>query len=229
MDGWAPGPNSGRSGGRPDGLSAGRAEGNGTGCLAEPGSSRAVRCASLGGSGRADGLASGPGSGQSAGRPDGPTVGHQGATGRMPGRGRAAPARCAASPWASLAGWIGGTWSRLQAVRRTARQADSGPPEGHRPDAGQGPDGSRAARCGSLGGSGRVDGRAPGHSSGQSWRTARQAESGPGSSGAVRCGSLGAALGLPMCPARTQSAPRTVLQISPRRRIWGGSWRCAVS
>ena len=64
-----------------------------------PGSSRAVRCASLGGSGHADGLASGPGSGQSAERPDGPTVGHQRATGRMPGRGRAAPARCAAPPW----------------------------------------------------------------------------------------------------------------------------------
>ena len=64
-----------------------------------PGSSRAVRCASLGGSGHADGLVSGPGSGQSAERPDGPTVGHQRATGRMPGRGRAAPAQCVAAPW----------------------------------------------------------------------------------------------------------------------------------
>ena len=76
------------------------------------------------------------------------------ATGRMLGRGRAAPGRRAASPWAALAERVGGTWSQLRAVRRTARRADSGPPEGHGPDARQWPGGSSAARCIALGGSG---------------------------------------------------------------------------
>ena len=61
------------------------------------------------------------------------------ATGRMLGRGRAAPGRCAAALWAALAARMGGTWSRLRAVRRTARRPTSGPPEGHGLDAGQWP------------------------------------------------------------------------------------------
>ena len=55
-------------------------------------------------------------------------------------------------------GWAG-IWSRLRAVSRTARRADSGSPEGHGPDAGQGPGSSGAVRCGALGGPCRVDRR----------------------------------------------------------------------
>ena len=119
-----------------------------------PDGSRAARCVSLGGPGRVDGQAPGHGSGQSEGRPDGLTVGHQRATGRMHGKGRMPPGRRGTPPWASLAERVGGTWSQLRAVRRTARRADSGPPEGHGPDAGQKPGGSSAARCVALGGSG---------------------------------------------------------------------------
>ena len=106
---------------------SGSPEGHGPDAGQGPGSSGAVRCVALGGPCRVDRrhLVTAPG-----GQEDGQTA-HQWAglraTGRMPGRGRAAPARCAASPWASLAGWIGGTWSRLQAVRRTARRPTSGP------------------------------------------------------------------------------------------------------
>ena len=109
----------------------------------------------LGTPGRAGGRAPGPSSGLSSGRPDGLPAGRaegsgagcmarggclQGGAVHLPGR-----------PWPG--GWAG-TWSRLQAVRRTARRADSGPPEGHGPDAGQKPGGSSAARCVALGGSG---------------------------------------------------------------------------
>ena len=91
-----------------------------------PGSSRAVRCASLGGSGRAGGhLVTAPGSQQ-----DGQTA-HQRAglraTGLVLGNGRTAPGRRAAAPWATLVELVGGTWSRLRAVRRTARRPTSGP------------------------------------------------------------------------------------------------------
>ena len=76
------------------------------------------------------------------------------ATGRMHGKGRMPPGWRGTPPWASLAERVGGTWSQLRAVRRTARRADSGPPEGHGPDARQWPGGSSAARCVALGGSG---------------------------------------------------------------------------
>ncbi len=132
----------------------GRTEGHRLDAWQRPGSSSAARCASLGGPSRVDGQAPGHGSGQSEGRPDGPTVGHQRATGRMHGKGRMPPGRRGTPPWASLAERVGGTWSQLRAVRRTARRADSGPPEGHGPDAGQKPGGSSAARCVALGGSG---------------------------------------------------------------------------
>lgn len=109
------------------------------------------------------------------------------ATGRMLGNGRAAtgsvlrrPGRLWPSerapghnsgqlrrgalrlPGAALAAWMGGHLvSALvghldgQTGRQRAEQKAAGP------NAWQGPDGSGAARCGSLGGSGRADGRTP--------------------------------------------------------------------
>ena len=53
----------------------------------------------------------------------------------MLGNGRTAP-------WAALAERVGGTWSQLRAVRRTASRPPEGRTEGHGPDAGQWPDGS---------------------------------------------------------------------------------------
>ena len=88
--------------------------------------------------------------------------------------------QCAASPWAALAERAG-TWSQLRAA---------------------------PARCAAApwGGSGRVDGRAPGHSSGQSWRTARQAESGPNRRQRGRTHGRGRT-----APARRAAAPWAVL------------------
>ena len=277
MDRWAPGPNSGRSGGRPDGPPAGRAEGHGLDAGQWPGGSRAARCGSLGDSGRAGGrhLVTAPGS--PGGRPDRPTGGPNAGQGLDGSRA----VRCG-----SLGGF-GRVNGRHLVPGRTTRRADSGPPEGHGLDAWQRPGSSRAVRCGSLGGSGRADGRASGHGSGQSagrpdGPPAGRAEGHgagagqwPDSSRAVRCGSLGgsgrvdglapghhgsrrsggrpggppAGRTLTRCraaPAQCAAAPwggsgvayvsrsdtisaRTVLQIRPRRRILGGSWRCAVS
>ena len=99
------------SGSQEDGQTAyQRAEQKATGPDAwqRPGSSRAVRCVALGGPGRVDRrhLVTAPG-----GQEDGQTA-HQWAglraTGRMLGRGRAAPGRCAAALWAALAARMGG-------------------------------------------------------------------------------------------------------------------------
>ena len=179
--GWAaPGHGSGRSGERPDGPPVGRQRATGW----MPGNGRAARYVALVGSVvayvsnldtiSAPRSASNPHTSADFGRswPSGwagtwsqlraviwtskrPTSGPgRRQRGRMLGRGRAAPARRGTPPWASLAERVGGTWSQLRAVRRTARRADSGPPEGHWPDAGQKPGGSSAARCVALGGSG---------------------------------------------------------------------------
>ena len=124
-----------------------------------PGSSRAARCVSLGGFGRAGGRYLVPASGS---QEDGQTGRQRATTG--PQAGRLAGARRLQGGALRLPGrpWPGGragTWSRLRAVRRTARRADSGSPEGHGADAWQGADASRAARYTSLGVPGRAGGR----------------------------------------------------------------------
>ena len=179
--GWAaPGPSFGQSGGRPDGPPVGRQRATGW----MPGNGRAARYVALGGSVvayvsnldtiSAPRSASNPHTSADFGRswPSGwagtwsqlraviwtsrrPTSGPgRRQRGRMHGKGWMPPGRRGTPPWASLAERVGGTWSQLRAVRRTARRADSGPPEGHGPDARQWPGGSRAARCVALGGSG---------------------------------------------------------------------------
>ena len=88
------------------------------------------------------GRAPGPAPGSPEGRPDGPPAGRvegsvagcRAGTGQLQGG-----ALCL--PWAALVELVGGTWSRLRAVRRTARQAEIGPGS------------SGAVRCVSLGGS----------------------------------------------------------------------------
>ena len=190
----------------------------------------------------------------------------------MLGRGRAAPARRAVPPWAALAGWIGGhlvtapcgqedgqTGHRpdagqgpdgsraarytplggparaggrylvlLRAVRRTARRATSGPPEGHWLDAGQ-----------RLGGSGRVDGRhlvaAPGsQQDGQAGHQRAEQKAAvpdtwqrPGSSGAVCCGSLGGSEVAYVSCSDTISAlrsPSNPQAIADLGRSWPSGW-----
>ena len=84
------------------------------------------------------------------------------ATGLVLGNGRIAPGRCAAAPWAALAGWMG--WHLV--ITAPGGQEDG--QEGHQ-QAGRLPDAGQLRRS------------------------------------ALRL--PGAALGLPMCPARTQSAP----------------------
>ena len=69
------------------------------------------------------------------------------ATGRTLGRGRTAPGRRVASPWAALAAWMGGTRSSSE----PSGGRPDGPPAGHWPDAGQRPGSSGAVRCASLG------------------------------------------------------------------------------
>ena len=127
---------------------------------------------------------------------------------------------------------MGGTWSRLWAVSRTASRTPDGRTEGHGPDAGQRPGSSRAVRCGSLGGSGRADGRhlvtAPGgQENGQTahqW-AARGPRAGCRAMAEQRAMLPWSALWLPMCPTWTQSAPRAVLQIRTRLRILGAPGR----
>ena len=74
------------------------------------------------------------------------------ATGRMLGRGRAAPGRCAAAPWAALAmrmGWhlvpAPGSQQDGQTGHQRAEQKAAWPNTWQRPGS------SRAVRCGSLG------------------------------------------------------------------------------
>ena len=57
---------------------------------------------------RAEQKAAWPDTWQSAGRPDEPPAGRAEGHGLVLGNGRIAPGRCAAAPWASLAGWMGG-------------------------------------------------------------------------------------------------------------------------
>ena len=101
-DGRAPGPSSGQSGGRPAGPPADRTECSGAGCMAGAGwlQGGALRLPGwLWPRGWADTWSS---SGRSREQPADPRAG------RMPGRGRAAPARCAAALWAALAARMGG-------------------------------------------------------------------------------------------------------------------------
>ena len=157
-----------------------------------------------------------PSSRRSGGRPAGRQWAGLRATGRMPGRGRTAPARCAASPWARLwpRGWTG-TWSQLRAALEDGQQAAKGP-DG-RPRAGRRAQAGRLRR-GALRlpgrGSGRADGRAPGSSSRHSeGRPAGRQRAGrkaagrmPGTGQAAparRAASPWAALELPMCPTWT--------------------------
>ena len=195
-----------------------------------------MRCASLG---RLwpSGWAPGHGSRRSGGRPDGPPVGRAEGHGpdawQRPGSSRAV--RC---------GSLGGSG------RADGRA--SGPGSGQSAGRPDGPPAGRAEGHGLVLGNGRI---APGRCAVPPWggpgragrrlravrRTARRATGGLGrgprggrraEARQLRRGALRlpwAALGLPMCPARAQSAPRAVLQIRPRRRILCGSWRCAVS
>ena len=168
-----------------------------------PGSSGAALYASWGGSGRVDRWAPGPNSGRSGGRPDGPpagraegsVAGYLAEAGQLQGGALCLPGRLWPRGWA-------GIWSRLRAVSRTARRADSGSPESHRPEAGQGPGSSGAVRCASLGrlwpsgwapghGSRRSGGRPDGPPVGRAEGHGPDAWQRPGSSRAVRCGSLG--------------------------------------
>ena len=69
----------------------------------------------------------GHGSGRSAGRPAGRQMAVRKATGRMLGRGWAAPGRCAVPPWGGPGRAGRRYWSQLRAVRRTASRPTSGP------------------------------------------------------------------------------------------------------
>ena len=119
--------------------------------------------------------------------------------GRTHGRGRTAPARRAAAPWAVLAERMGGHLVQLRVVRRTARRATGG--------LGRGPLAGCRAMAGRLqGGALCLPGAALAERAGGPWsqlRAVRRTASGPpvghwldawqrpGSSSAARCGSLG--------------------------------------
>ena len=147
------------------------------------------------------------------------------ATGRTLGRGQTAPGRRGTPPWAALPERVGGTWS---CFGQSGGRPD-GPPVGRQRATGWTLGRGWAALAAWMGGT---------------WsrlravsRTAKRATSGP--SRRQRCRILGrgraaparyaaapwAALRLPMCPARTQSAPCAVLQIRKRLRIWGAPGR----
>ena len=121
---WAaPGHGSGRSGGQPDRPPAGHSPDAGQG----PDGSRAVRYGSLGRLWPRGWVVLGHGSGRSAGRPAGRQMAVRKATGRMLGRGWAAPGRCAVPPWGGPGRAGRRYWSQLRAVRRTASRPTSGP------------------------------------------------------------------------------------------------------
>ena len=120
------------------------------------------------------------------------------ATGWMLGNGWTAPGQCAVPPW-------GGSGRAGGRHLVTAPGSPGGRPDRPTggPNAGQGLDGSRAVRCGSLGGFGRVNGRhldsalvgqldgTTGRPRAEQKAACQNALHGPDGSGAARCGSLG--------------------------------------